>query len=58
MSMQKGLAFADDTVKEFARGFELCKMLRLPETACMDHSSLAVFLDPLKLKVLHVTHIM
>ena len=34
------------------------RMLKLPEGVCIDYSSLAVFLDPLKLKVLHVAHIM
>ena len=55
--MQKGLAFSEDVVKEFAKGFEVCKMLKLPESVCMEHSNLAIFLNPLKLKVLHVTHI-
>ena len=56
--MQKTIAFSDDVIKEFAKGFEVFRMLKLPESVCIDYSNLAVFLDPLNLKVLHVTHIM
>ena len=45
-------------MKEFAKGFELLKALRLPEIVYFDYSGLAMFLNPLKMKALHISHIM
>ena len=57
IQINKGLAFTDDTVKEFAKGFELMKALKFSDSVCFDHSGLGMFLNPLQMRSLHISHI-
>ena len=45
-------------MKEFAKGFELMRALQLPESVQFDYSGLGVFLNPMEMKILHISHVM
>ena len=49
--------FSDSIVAEFVKGFQFCELLKLPKRVLFDAISFASFLNPLKCKGLHFSHI-
>ena len=44
-------------VEEFAKGFKLMKALQLPESVYFEYSGLGLFLNPLQMRALHISHV-
>jgi len=49
--------FSDEVVADFTKGFQFVEMLKLPQKVLFEASSFALFLNPIKCKGLHLSHV-